>query len=1106
MNQTLLGLTFGLCVISSGCVRAAPPANAPLNQAKQATKAALSPMNIDNLRCEDGVTPLGIEARAPHLSWQIDSTVRGAKQATYQIWVASKPELLSAGKADLWDSGVVRSADTTQIAYAGKPLKSNQICYWKVRCATPDGISAQSEPASWQMGLLEAGDWHGGWLGYTGAKDGGADDRIPTLQGASWVWFPETTGDPKVAAPVATRYFRKIFVVSVGQKAALSDALVRVAADNRAVISINGREVGVAENSWKKREAINITRDIVAGENVIALAVSNLSDTAEGAPNPAGMAAQLSAYFKEGATLSVNSDATWKTSDMAPQGWQNLNFDDANWKQSQVLAPTGQGPWGQIANNVLATGLPAPYLRRTFEIGGGVKRATAYICGLGYYEMSLNGRKVGDHVLDPGWTRYDRRSLYVAHDVTDYLKSGANAMGVVLGTGHFDDHVLSVWDFDNASWRARPKMKMEMRVEYEDGQTQIVSSDGNWKASANGPTRFDSISSGERYDARLEMPGWNTATFDDSKWAKAESVEPIKGILSSQIAPAIKVTQTITPVKVTQPTPGVFIVDLGQNIAGVPQLRVAGAAGAQVSMRCSEQLTPDGNLDSSSLDVFLKRRDPNAIFQTDFYTTKGGGATETWNPQFTYHGFRYIEVKGFPGTPTVDNFRGLVMHSAFADAGQFECSNPLLNDIQRIAQWSYRNNWHSIPTDCPQREKNGWTADAHLAAEMGLYNFDGAANYRKWLQDIADEQRPDGSYAAIIPTSGWGTNIGPAWDSAYPIISWYLYQYRGDESIIRQHYPNFVKYMNYLSSRSKDGLVDYGLGDWLPPKTQTPNTLTSTSYYYADAITLSKMARVLGKDDDVTKYSELAASIKTAFNVKFYNAQTGKYDNGSMTAQSCALYQGLVEEKNKPAVFAALLAEIERQDYHMDVGILGAKYVLNVLADNGRADVAYRILQTRTMPSYGYWIDKGATTMWERWTDKDNNDDSRDHVMFGDVSAWFYKYLAGIQIDAPGFKTFKLEPHIVGDLTSARGEHETVYGAIVSDWKVVGSQFQWQVVVPANTTATATLPFAATGLTEAGQPLEKSVGISALKQNDKKTVFALAPGTYHFACAMPRAN
>ena len=1062
-------------------------------------------MHISHLLCEGVATARGIEAPAPLLSWQLDSTMRGARQATYQIWVATKPELLNTGKADLWDSGQVKSADSTQIAYKGKPLQSNQMCFWKVRVWTPNGQSAQSDADSWQMGLLNKADWHGGWLGYAAPNEGAQTEQVPTLEGASWVWFPETTGDPKVAAPVGTRWFRQKFDVSAAQKAAIQNAMLRVAADNKAAIYLNGREVGQSENGWQKREAIDVTRDLKVGENIIALAVTNASDTADNVPNPAGVAAQLVGYGSGGSQLTISSDATWKTTDQETPNWFTADFNDANWRAAQVLAPTGEGPWGAIANGTIIPGLPAPYLRRTFAVNGKVKRATAYICGLGYYEMSLNGHKVGDHVLDPGWTRYDRRSLYVAHDVTDYLKNGNNAIGVILGTGHFDDHVLSVWDFDTASWRARPKMRLEMRVEYEDGRVQTVSSDGNWKA-ATGPITFDSISSGTHYDARREMTGWNTANYDDSQWAKAESVEPVKGILSAQIAPAIKVTQTLTPIKVTQPTPGTFIVDMGQNFAGVPQMLASGPAGTEVSLRCAEKLHPDGTLNANNIDVFLKRRDKNAKFQTDIYTFKGRGR-EVWNPRFTYHGFRYVEVKGFPGTPTVDNFRGLVMHTAFDEAGTFACSNPLLNDIQRIALWSYRNNWHSIPTDCPTREKNGWTGDAHLAAEMGLYNFDGAANYEKWLQDIADEQKPDGSFSAIIPTSGWGYNIGPSWDSAYPLITWYLYQYRGDQTVVEKHYPHLVSYMNYLSSRAKDNIVDYGLGDWLPAKTQTSNALTSTAYYYADSILLSKMAKLLGKDADALKYSEQAARIKVSFNQKFYDAKTGKYDNGSLTAQSCALYQDLVEEQNKPAVIDALLAEVKAQDYHMDVGILGAKYLLRTLADNGCGDVAYRILQTRSMPSYGYWIDKGATSMWERWTDKDDNDDSRDHVMFGDVSAWFYKYLAGIQIGSPGFKTIVFEPHILGDLTSARATHDTVYGTIVSDWKIADGQFDWHVVVPANTTATVMVPCDANApISEGGTPVAASAGVKILGYENGTAKLAVEAGDYHFACAAPKAQ
>ena len=1058
-------------------------------------------MNIQDLRCENVQNPMGVETPQPRLSWKLASQARGQKQARYQVLVASRPELLTRNLGDLWDSGQIASDQTTQIVYKGKPLASNLRCFWKVRVVDATGKTTESAPAFWHTGLLRPSDWHGQWIGFTPPKPVATAETSPTLEGASWVWFPG--GNPLTSAPIGTRFFRKTFSLAPGRTA--QNARLRVLADNSATIFVNGREVGRVQNSWKTTESFDVRNALVAGENTIAIAVANESDTAANVPNPAGVAAQLSAKFDNGEAFSLVSDASWKTSDAQTPGWQNTGFAETNWKDAQVLAPVNQGPWGTIAQGLsaapaTATGNAAPMLRRTFALRGKVRRATAFICGLGFYEMSLNGRKVGDHVLDPGWTRYDRRSLYVAHDVTPYLRSGNNALGVILGTGHFDDHVLSVWDFDSASWRARPKMLLEMRVEFEDGRVQTISSDKSWKA-ATGPITFDSISAGENFDARLEKTGWNTPTYNDANWQSAQVVEPVKGVLSAQIAPPIKVTQTIAPVKVTQPSPGVWVFDLGQNIAGVPELRVVGAAGTRVSMRCAEKLNADGSLDATNIDEFVHRRNPAQEFQTDHYTLKGG-ARETWHPRFTYHGFQYVEVKGFPGTPTPDNLRGLVMHSAFEPVGSFECSNDILNATQHNALWSYRNNFHSIPTDCPHREKNGWTGDAHLAAELGLYNFDSAANYEKWLQDIADEQKPDGSYAAIIPTSGWGYNIGPSWDSAYPLITWYLYQYRGDKAVVEKHYPHLQRYLAFLTTRAKEGIVDYGLGDWLPAKTQTPTEVTSTGYYYADAVLLGKMATLLGKTGDAKKYFDLAANIKTAFNAKFYNPQTHLYANGSLTAQSCALFQGLVEEQNKPAVVEALVGLVEKTDYHMDVGILGAKYLLNTLADNGRADVAYRILQTKTFPSYGYWVERGATTMWERWTDVGNRDDSRNHVMFGDVSAWFYKNLAGIRATSPGFKTIVLQPHVLGDLTSARATYDSVQGRIESDWKIANNVFSWKVVVPANTSATVMVPGSAQdAITENGQPVAKSKGVRVLRREGNYAVFAVEPGTYNFACS-----
>ncbi len=392
------------------------------------------------------------------------------------------------------------------------------------------------------------------------------------------------------------------------------------------------------------------------------------------------------------------------------------------------------------------------------------------------------------------------------------------------------------------------------------------------------------------------------------------------------MAPAVKVTQVLAPVKITQPKPGVWLFDLGQNFAGVPQLRVSGARGTKVVMRCAEKLNADGTLDASNIDTFVKRRDPSQQFQTDSYILKGQGR-EVWQPRFTYHGFQYVEVTGFPGTPTLDSLRGLVLHSAFESAGNFSCSDAMLNRIQRNTLWSYRSNFHGLPTDCPHREKNGWMGDAHLAVEVGLLNFDSAANYHKFLDDIRDEQEPSGRLPGIIPTGGWGYawGNGPGWDSAYPIIAWHLYQYRDDRRVLEKHYAGMRRYVDYVSTRAKDNIVAFGLDDWVAPKTKTPLEVTDTGYYYADACIVAQAAQVLGKADDARKYSALANDIKRAFNAKLLNAETGQIANGSLTAQSCALYQGLVEPQDKAKVVARLVAEVERQDYHMDVGILGAK-------------------------------------------------------------------------------------------------------------------------------------------------------------------------------------
>jgi alpha-L-rhamnosidase len=799
-----------------------------------------------------------------------------------------------------------------------------------------------------------------------------------------------------------------------------------------------------------------------------------------------------------GKPLASRQEAFWKVRVWDQAGGASES-KPARWEMG-LLQP---GDWGAqwIARTTDTNANPAPLLRRAFLLNGRVKRARAYVCGLGYYELYLNGRKVGDHLLDPGYTRYDRRALYVTYDVTDGLKRGANAVGVILGNGWFNCHTKAVWDFHQAPWRAAPKLLLQLRVDYADGRTETIVSDDSWKC-ATGPIIFDSIYGGETYDARLEKPGWATADYDDSNWEPAKLVEAPAGRLAAQMMPPIKIHETLQPARLTEPKPGVLIFDIGQNLAGMAQLTVSGPAGTRVRMRYGERLLPDGTLDTRDIEQHVKKLGQEQQYQTDTYILKGS-ASETWRSRFTYHGFQYVEVTGFPGKPALDSLHAQFIHSAVPKAGDFACSNPLLNRIQRAARWSFLSNLQGIPTDCPHREKNGWTGDAQLACEQAQFNFFPAPVHQKWINDLGDEQKPTGQLPGIVPTSGWGYawGNGPAWDSAFLLIPYYEYLFYGDTENFRRHYDGMKGYVDYLTTRAEDGIVKIGLNDWAPWKTQTEAGITDTAYYYVDASIVALAGRLLGKQADAEKYTSLATAIKAAFNKRFFQPETGLYDNGSQTALSCALCQGLVEPENKARVLANLVAAVQKANNHIDTGILGAKYLLNALLENGRADVAYRIVAQKDQPSWGWWLEQGATTLWEQW----NGTESRNHIMFGDVSAWFYKALAGIQADlqSPGFKHFYVTPHVVGDLTSARGEYNSIRGKILSDWQLTNGEFRLRLTVPANSTATVSLPIAG-GVLENGKPAAQCRGVKFLRTEGGRSVFELGSGRFLFSGALAR--
>lgn len=737
----------------------------------------------------------------------------------------------------------------------------------------------------------------------------------------------------------------------------------------------------------------------------------------------------------------------------------------------------------------------APFLKRDFRCQSKVAKARLYVSGVGYHETYINGKKVGDHVLDPAFTRYDKTVLYTIFDVTDLLLTGSNTIGTILGNGWYNMPTRSVWGFDKADWRQQPALKAQLEITYEDGRTETIVSDNNWKATLS-PIRFNSVFQGEVYDARLEKPGYYAVGNNDLKWQSVNVVAGPKGKLEPQQMPPIREIYEITPVAITEPQKGKYVVDLGKNISGYIKLRVKAKAGTRISIKYGERLTATKLVDQEHIAMYAFDKP----FQTDTYIARGTGEEEVWSPRFTYHGFQYMEIEGLPDRPEPDKVKAVVVHTDFETIGSFKSSNTLLNQIYGNTVNSYLTNYHGYPTDCPHREKNGWTGDAHLASEVAMYSFNVQSAYQKWLNDIADEQRPSGEVAGIVPTAGWGYFFGngPAWDCSLFLIPWYIYSYTGDRSAIESLYPSIRRYVDFLSTKADSNhIVSWGLGDWCPAKTVTPAEITSTAYYYTGARILGQMAEVLGNKEDAQKYGELAKVIGKAFNQKFYKGN-GSYGNGSQTALACAIYQGLAEE-HLTETLNSLVAMIEANDNHLDCGILGTKYLINALLDNGRGDVAYRIINQRTFPSWGYWVEQGATTLWERW----DGENSRNHPMFGDVGAWFYRALGGIRYNenSPGFKEISLKPIFPKDINWNEVRHESRYGLIESSWKRVGKRIQWRITIPPNTSATVFLPTNDVGkLLENGKLVNRNdLNCSVKSYSGNQKVVALKSGTYRLS-------
>lgn len=742
----------------------------------------------------------------------------------------------------------------------------------------------------------------------------------------------------------------------------------------------------------------------------------------------------------------------------------------------------------------------APYFRKEFNTSKSILSARAYIAAAGLYELYINGKRIGDHQLDPMFTRYDRRNLYVTYDITPNLQRGDNAIGVILGNGWYNHQSTAVWFFDRAPWRDRPTFCMDLYITYDDGSIETIVTGTDWKTSF-GPLIFNSIYTGEHYDARLEKNRWNIPGFDDKTWKNVVyRAAPSQNITAQALQPIRHITE-IPAVETKKLDEYTWLFDFGRNISGVTRLKVQGPEGTTIRLKHGELLGNDSRIDMSNLDEHFRPTDDTDPFQTDIFILGGKKNEEEFMPRFNYKGFQYVEVSSdHPLQLSKENLTSYFMHSDVPSTGKIQSSNNTINKMWEASNASYLSNLFGYPTDCPHREKNGWTGDGHIAIEMGLYNFDGITIYEKWLADHRDEQQPNGVLPAIIPSSGWGYHWanGLDWTSSLVIIPWNIYLFYGDARLLERCYDNIKRYIDHVNENYPSGLTDWGLGDWVPVKSKTPKEFTSSVYYYVDATILSKTAKLLGKQEDHEKYAVLAEKIKRAVNDKYLNYETGVYGSGLQTEQSVALHWGLVPNEVKDKVAANLAKRVVADDKHIDVGLLGSKTILNALSENGYPQLAWEVASQESFPSWGWWIVNGATTFYENWPIEREHINSMNHIMFGEINAWFYKGLGGIFPDEkqPGFKNVILKPNFVTGLDSFEATHKSPYGAIISGWERKGKIVEYNITIPAN--SSALLHLEGKSVTENRRALEDNPFIKVAKSSNGRFILELQAGNYRF--------
>ncbi|WP_449334069.1 family 78 glycoside hydrolase catalytic domain [Streptomyces flavalbus] len=1069
----------GLSALSAATSAAATPPATPPGSAGRAHG-----LRVTRTTVEGRPNVLGTDVARPRLAWESASPGSGARQTAYRVQVRGDGHGGRSGPL-VWDSGKVLSAQGAGgVPYDGPALEPRTRYSWRVRVWDErDRASAWSAP-QWFETTLSPTQWDARWIG--------ADTPTPLdFTGASWIWAP---GASTQNAPAGTRWFRSR--LDIPQDDEVVAATLVATADDDFTLHLNGRQVLDApqqQDGWRTGRTADVTEQVRAGVEastgvVLAVAATN---RAGASVNPAGLLLRLLVRTSSGRTHELRTDAGWRTADTEQQGWREPDFDDSSWSPAVVLAPYGQGPWG-TGVSVSLPEQPAPLLRREFEVPRRISRARLYISGLAYYEAEINGQRVGRQVLDPGFTDYDETVLYAVHDVTELLRRGGNAIGVTLGRGFFGMTTPNVWNWHRTPWHSEPRLIARLEIDHPDGTRTALVTDDRWRIT-EGPTLSNSLYAGETYDARREPGAWTRPGFDDSSWRPATVQNGPKGRLRAQPHDGIEVIDSFQPERISELAPGVHLVDMGRTMAGWVRITVANApAGTRVRLTYGEKLKDDGSVSAETSHV-------PGRFQHDEYIC-AGRPEESWEPSFSYKGFRYVQISGLPAAPEPRQITGRLIHTPLEEVSAFTCSEPFYEWLDQAMRRTVLNNMHGIPTDTPMYEKNGWTGDAQLGAPVMTYAFDMRRMLSKWLGDLADSQTDGGQLPVIVPSGGWGYgDLGPSpeWTTVYPFVVRELYRVYGDERAAREHWTTLTRYLDWELSRLRDGLAVTALGDYLPPgyggNPPEDTRLTATAYLYRALLHTAEMGEVLGADDASTRYRQAAARLKDALNAEFLGPdghyRTARDPGYRQTSNAIPLAFGLVPDHARASVFASLVRDVEDRGNHLNTGALGTSVLLRVLCQEGRPDLAHAVATQRTYPGWGYWHANGADTMWEMWP---LDSRSRDHYFQGTVAQWLYENVAGLRPGDAGYATFTVRPDARTGVDWARTSIRTVRGTASVAWSQREEVFRIDVRVPVGAVAEVHVP------TSGHDEVRAPDGARHLRTEPGYAVYQVTHGAWHF--------